>query len=344
MMSHPVGRQRLADVFEKLPLPTSNRDQPCFSSFLLEAGPHRLGKDTDGRPVLLVATASGGARSRPAPIELEHVRVQHDVRCLLWHSPAWSEEATFTLIHCQAGDRTLRDYFLGVVEGVLPLLGSSPSEGRVHEVIDALAELFRSLMMPARKSVQGLWAELFLIAEAADACALVAAWHVIPGEVYDFSASSQRLEVKSASGEERNHYFTLEQLHPPAGTRVLVASLFVKRAGGGQSLAELLDRVRPRVTGDPNLFLQVDRVVAASLGQSWRNALDDRFDCERAQESLHFYDAQSIPRIGQNLPPGVSDVRFKSDLTKATPLGIVALREAGGLFQAVLPLRVVRRV
>jgi hypothetical protein len=167
---------------------------------------------------------------------------------------------------------------------------------------------------------------------------------VIPGEVYDFSASSQRLEVKSASGEERNHYFTLEQLHPPAGTRVLVASLFVKRAGGGQSLAELLDRVRPRVTGDPNLFLQVDRVVAASLGQSWRNALDDRFDCERAQESLQFYDAQSIPRIGQNLPPGVSDVRFKSDLTKATPLGIVALREAGGLFQAVLPLRVVRRV
>jgi hypothetical protein len=72
---------------------------------------------------------------------------------------------------------------------------------------------------------------------------------VTPGEAYDFSASSQRLEVKSAAGEERNHYFTLEQLHPPASTRVLIASLFVQGAGGGQSLAELLDRVRSRVAG-----------------------------------------------------------------------------------------------
>jgi hypothetical protein len=343
-MSDTDDRLRLTAIFETLPFPKSDHRLLAFSSFVLGAGPHRLGKDARGAPALLVATASTGVSSRPAPIELEHVRVQYHVRCLLWHAPTSSEEATFTLVHCRSADRLLREYFLSVLEGVLPRLGASPSEARVREVIDTLTELFRALMMPSRKSVQGLWAELFLMSDVEDTCALAQAWHATPGEPYDFTVSRQRIEVKSAAGPERRHHFTLEQLHPPAGTRALVASVFTERAGGGVSLGELLDKVRSRVAGEPDLLLRIDQVVAASLGQSWQKALDDRFDWERAQDSLVFYTAESIPSISPDLPTGVSDVRFMSDLSNVTPIQLEALREAGGLFQAAASLRGVRRL
>lgn len=276
---------------------------------------------------------------RPAPIELEHLTVQHDVGCLLWHGSKPAEEATFTLIRCRQNDRVLRDYFLGVAEAVLPMLGPHPSQGRVRETVDALAELFRSLMMPARKSVQGLWAELFLIVDATDARALAAAWHGEPEEQYDFSLSQHRIEVKSAAGGERRHYFTLEQLHPPAGTTALIASLFVEGSGGGISIAELMDRARWRVASDPDLQLRIDQLVAASLGQNWRNGLEQRFDWQRAQESLMFFEAHSVPSLTSDVPPGVSDVRFRSELAGVPFVELDRLREAGGLFQAAVPLR-----
>ncbi len=343
-MSDTDDRLRLTAIFETLPFPKSDDRLPAFSTFVLESGPHRIGKDIHGAPALLVATTSTGLRSRPAPIELEHVQVMYQVGCLLWHSPASSEEATFTLVRCRSADRPLREYFLNVVEGILPLLGSSPPEERVREIVDAIAELFRSLMMPPKKSVQGLWAELFLMAEAADSRALAAAWHVAPGEPYDFSASTQRIEVKSAAGQERKHHFTLVQLHPPRGARLVVASVFAEWAGGGVSLGELLNRVRARVGREPDLLLRIEQVVAASLGQSWRKALDHRFDWERAQDSLLFYSAESIPSIDPKVPTGVSDVRFMSDLTNTMPVGLATLREADGLFRAVLPLRGTQRL
>jgi hypothetical protein len=83
-----------------------------------------------------------------------------------------------------------------------------------------------------RKSVQGLWAELFLMARLRDPSALVAAWHSQLGDLYDFSAGSQRIEVKSAIGRIRRHHFTLEQVLPIPRTRVLIASVLVERGRG----------------------------------------------------------------------------------------------------------------
>ena len=68
----------------------------------------------------------------------------------------------------------------------------------------------------------------------------------------------------------------------------------------------------------------------------------ERFDWERAQESLAFFDIAIVPSIESNaVPPGVSDVRFRSDLTRAQPVPERVMRGEGGLFQAVLPLRAV---
>jgi hypothetical protein len=330
---------RLADLFENLPVPSSNPKIESFSSLVIMPGPHRLGKDARGAPALLVVAGGSPLGSRTAPVELENVRVMYDLPCLLWHSANEHEEARFSVVQCLSNDRILHAYFLSVIEGILPLLGSAPNGYTVHEMVDSLAELFRTLTLPPRGSVQGLWAELFMLTESSDPTHLCEAWHATPDDLFDFSASSQRIEVKSSGDRGRKHHFTSEQVHPPLGTRVLVASLFVERAGAGTSLAELIELLRTQVSKRPGLLMKIEQLVASSLGITWRNTLDQRFDRELAQDSLLFFDSQSIPAIGPEFPPGVSDVRFVSDLGTARPISIRTLLDSWGIYRSASPLR-----
>jgi hypothetical protein len=327
----------LAETFELLPRPTSSVRLPAFTTAVIPGGPHRLGKDAQGAAALLLVTGDAGPSARSVPLELEHLLIQHVVPCLIWKEDGKTEESTFTLIRCRESDRVLTGYFLGVVDSLVPLLGSDPSPARVREVVSHLVELFRALQTPSRKTVQGLWAELFVIAQASSPMELVRAWHRAPEESVDFSASAQRLEVKSAVGPERRHYFSLEQLAPPVGTRVLVASLLVHRAGGGVSVSELSSEVRTRLKGDLDLMLKVDQVVADSLGQEWRLGLEESFDVDRAAESIAFYRGGAIPSVESRLPAEVSDVRFRADLSRLAPANLGDLQRDGGIFRAVVP-------
>lgn len=326
----------LSQLFTALPTATADATLPSFSTAVIGSGPHRLGKDPSGAPALLVSLPSGGPTL--PPVELEHLAVQHGVRCRLFRAGQEPEAATVTLVRCREPERMVRDYFLSVIEGVLPMIGEEPSDARVREVIGGLIELFRALELPPRKSVQGLWGELYVLAQAGDIITMLAAWHAAPEEPYDFTGSGQRIEVKSASGE-RAHHFSLAQLHPPAGATAIVASLIVDRAGGGVSLGELLDRARVRVSANADLVAALDRIAAASLGQSWRRALAERFDWERAQESLLFFDAGAVPSIHpSHVPDSVSEVRFRARLVGVPSLTEATMRERGGLYQAVLPV------
>jgi hypothetical protein len=216
------------------------------------------------------------------------------------------------------------------------LLGSEPSQRDITRAINKFVNLFRAMAEPARKSTQGFWAELFLIAQAVDPVTLLRAWHATPYDIYDFNAGKQRIEVKSTCSQVRQHRFSLEQLRPPEGTRVLVASLFVERAGGGVSLSNLLTDIRERIEGSTEHLIHLDQVVASTLGDNWRQGLTTRFDRELAQESLQFYDAAVIPRIDTELPPGISDVRFTSNLTGIDSVSRKQMKTSGDLFQAAL--------
>jgi hypothetical protein len=121
----------------------------------------------------------------------------------------------------------------------------------------------------------------------------------------------------------------------PDGARLVVASVFVERAGGGLSLGDLIQRVRDRVAEDHGLVAHIDRTVAESLGDSWSRALSDKFDLEVARESLAFFDSATVPKIEGDLPDGVSEVKFRSDLSGQTPTDAATLRAGGALFGAL---------
>lgn len=324
-------------LFDSLepPEPTSG-DSVRFSAVPIPGcEEHRLGKDSRGHPMLLLSVAVTRGTSKLSPIVLKHLTVQHGVDCRILRPDGTIEEGRFTAIHCNGKDRVLVSYFLRVVSSLLTSVLISPSSEEVSEAIDRLVELFRAMTELPRKSVQGLWAELYCMVASKEPGILVRAWHAAPTDRYDFCDGNQRVEVKSASGGIRQHHFGLEQLHPPEDTTVLVASLFVERAGGGTCVADLTDQLRTRIS-EPALVLHLDRVIALTLGENWRSAIDDRFDQQLAAHSLAFYDAFAIPSLEAKLPLGVSDVRFKSDLTACTVIDPVLYRSQGGLFKALL--------
>jgi hypothetical protein len=83
-------------------------------------------------------------------------------------------------------------------------------------------------------------------------------------------------------------------------------------------------------------MLRVEKVIGLTLGESWRRATDKHFDYRLAEESLSFYEPEQIPRISPDIPPGVSEVRFRSDLTGQQPADSSCLRTTHGLIASAL--------
>ena len=327
----------LKDLFDALTLPPiSHSGLAQFSAHPVPGYEgHRIGKDFEGGPCLLLRVAHDGRAAVPAPMMLSNLAVQHDVQCRLSRAHEPVEEAAFTLVRCLARDEPLVTRFLDVIETLVRAVGKKPTVEQVQRAVDQLAELFRSLDRPARKPTQGLWAELFLMSRAQDPFRMATAWHTAPEEGFDFSEGSDRIEVKSVSGGLRQHYFSLAQVHPPATVRVLVASIFVEALSGGTSVKGLLGSLRRVLAARPEAALRVESIAGQCLGKSWPLAIEESFDIERAEESLRFFEPRAIPAVPKDLPREVSDVRFRSDLEAAPGFGVSEARGKNGLFSAL---------
>jgi len=237
----------------------------------------------------------------------------------------------FTVISCIDADRPIETYFLRVLQVLLPIIGDNPSPETINTAVDKLVELFQALRNPPKKTAQGLWAELLIIAESSDAGALIAAWHSVPEDLYDFNSGMYRVEVKSVSGQLRRHHFSLAQLLPPNGTELVVASAIVNRAGAGETIADVVDEISSKLTSTPERILRLHQIVSLTLGNSWRQSTLEAFDRQAACQCLSFFDLSQIPMVSPELPQGVSNVHFMADLVGKNALSNEELKRYGGL-------------
>ena len=327
----------LVELFARLEAPArSASDTNRYTATpIASSGTYRLGKDSSGAPALLIQLPSDRG-TNVSPIRLQHLYVAHDVDCVI-HRDRSTESGKFSVISCVEADRATETYFLRVLEALLPTLGERPDARSINQAVDRLVELFQALRNPPTKTAQGLWAELFLVAESQDPGKLVDAWHTVPDDLYDFNEGNHRIEVKSTRGETRRHHFSLTQLQPPAGTSLVIVSVIVNRAGGGITINELVDELRYQLSGSPHRLLRLYRVVTLTLGDRWRESTLEMFDRPAARHSLAFFRPSDVPMVSPDLPPGVSNVRFSSDLTGKAPYSNQEVSALGGLIASAAP-------
>ena len=327
----------LVKLFSSIQLNQSINDTDRFAASPIPGyEPHRLGKDAQGKPLLMISTLNVRNQNQPQPIVLEHLKVQYNLSCRVSRPDDTFETGRFTVVRCTGEETALQHYFLKVASTILVSIGDQPTQSDVAHAMNQLIELFRAMTKVPRKSVQGLWAELFLISQTGQPATLIEAWHTVVEDRYDFAMDDQRIEVKSFSGNVRLHHFSLEQLHPPEGVKALVASVSVESSQAGISIVDLRERIQIRLGSNLNPLLHVDKIIALTLGDAWQQASDARFDERLAEESLAFYETSGIPSVNPNLPSGVSGVHFRSDLTECPTIEISNYPEDHRLFKAVL--------
>lgn len=333
------GKDDLLSVFCRLPTPETASNEEAFSAQAIEmSSPHRIGKDVESRPAILISTSDPAGSNVLYPVALEHISVRYNVLCQVTDADQPPRRGRFIVIRCESHEGDLIEYFLRTMDVHIHSIGSAPSCDQVASMVEKLIELFRALSRPSKHSIQGLWAELLIIAESSDPELLLRSWHGEPGERYDFTAGGQCVEVKSTSSQTRVHYFSLEQLNPATGTTVLVLSLFVQRSADGLTVVDVIDSIRSQIGDNLSLLAHLHRNVTITLGSDWRQAASLRFDHQLAKESIRIYDADKIPSVNWPTLLEVTEVKFKSNLSRISSRNVSSLATEGGLFTAIARL------
>lgn len=305
---------KLTKLFNIIEQPSENDTFQFSAVSIPEYSNHRIAKDKNDNPTLLLSISNKEARTLTSNLKLQNVSVLFDIKCKIQQNGNLLER-TFTAVCFIGKDISLKKYFLKLCSTLVEDLGNTPTRDEVRKEITRFIELFRLATEPQTKTIQGLWAELFLISESKDPTHLVRCWHSIPEEKFDFNNGEERIEVKSSSNALRIHNFSLDQLHSPTDTRTIIASVFVRQASTGKSIAALSSEISERLA-DIELTEKLQLQIALTLGKSISDSMKLEFDFEFAKDSLRFYRAEDIPKISfDNVPALVSDVRFKSNLT-----------------------------
>lgn len=322
----------LQSEFDRLRPPQTGDARPVFSGVLIEGLPHRVAVDPRGYPCVLLrmddTTVPVGLRQK-----LQYISVTPSVMCRILHPDGDRNDERVTLIQCESSDPALQRFFLKVMDTLLLEVGSAPTLLQLTGAISRLVELFTLATQAPKKTVTGLWSELFLISQSRKPIMMLEAWHRENEEVFDFASADQLLEVKATSSNRRIHQFSSDQLDDADGRPILIASLTVRQSGAGVSIATLLGSIREQAGGRLDLVNKLDRIVASCLGTALADALEVTFDSVHAFDGLMYFRAADVPRLKPPFPPGVSSVHFTSDLS-ASP-NFLPPNSAGGLMSAI---------
>ena len=298
---------------------------------------YRVGRDSHGNPAILIETTDTAGTESLMDFLGRHLRIGHGVGCAISEEGVEVSRGQFSVVTCVDADDLLRSRFFDAAETLLRSLGETPTVQELRRVIAELIELFKLASQPPTGTIQGLWAELWVIAEASEPEILLHAWHAEPTDVYDFNNGPERVEIKSTSRRTRKHHFSHRQLHSPIGSQAAIASIFVEASGGGTTISALVDRIRQRVA-NLQALRRLDYVVVSTLGTDWRTGVEAAFDSELAAESLRYYMVESVPSLPSDVPIGVSDIRYISDLSSAQSLSDDEMRERGELFAGFISM------
>lgn len=303
----------IKEQFKKLELHATGEES--YKVISIPDFQHKLGKSDEGFPKFFICVNESTSQVRN--IIREILTVEYNQKCRV-ESEDGLIENTYAIITLRSPEWILQSSFIDIVLLMLNKMQTLPSRKELAVEVENLITIFSAMQNPPLKRMQGLWGELLVIERSKYPEQLVNAWHNSPNAKFDFTLGRDKLEVKTTSSENRIHKFSLDQLNPSPNSRLLIASITVRESGqgnGGKSVRDLFDSIYSKVTGS-NERLHLFEVMAETIGRDISKLDTVFFDYIDAVDSLNYFRAQDIPHIDKkNVPAGVTEVKFSSDLT-----------------------------
>ncbi len=324
----------LIELYDTLSLPEN--DNKVFNAIPIPEFPNfRIAIDFEGNAVLLLSVSKRIKDLSLKNFRLKYLQLEQNLECRIYENDSFILQ-TFTVVTFRCSDRNLQEYFLRISETLVSTIGQKPTQQQVIDSLKKFVEVFKTLTDSPTNTINGLWAELFLIENSSNPKSLINYWHNLPEEKFDFNAGLERIEVKSSSNFERKHIFSAEQLNPPSDTQVLIASIFLKQHNSGMNIQQLLESISKKVNYDFETADKLNSIVFRTLGSSLEHSIGIKFDYTIAIQSLQFYRHQDIDKIEEiHIGNNVSEVKYKSDLTKISPVELGKLKDKQILFNAL---------
>ena len=224
-------------------------------------------------------------------------------------------ENYYTIVALQTENVDYINYFIDVVEIVLSKLGNYPTQKQLHDEIQKLVDLFRCFNLPPQKTIQGLWAELFVISIASNPEYLLKAWHSSLNDVYDFNDGIDKIEVKSTSKSHRIH---------------------VIQSGIGKNIFDLKEDIETQICS-LELRYKLNEIIFRTLGSEFEKVYDVYFDYQQAVDSYKLIPAIYIPSLNsESIPNEITNIHFDCDLSQIdVPDNIAAIYPHSKLFSSL---------
>ncbi|MFT6948579.1 MAG: hypothetical protein ACJARP_003013 [Vicingaceae bacterium] len=324
----------LIDLYDSLITPEN--DSRLFNAIPIPEYPNfRIAIEFEGNAVLLLSVSKRVKDLILKNFRLKYLQLEQNLECKIYENDEIKLQ-TFTAITFRCNDRNLKEYFLRISETLVKTIGQKPTQQQIIDALKKFVEVFKTLTDSPTNTINGLWAELFLIECSSNPRVLLNYWHNLPEEKFDYNAGIERIEVKSNSNFERKHIFSAEQLNPPNDTQVLIASIFLKKHSSGINILNLIESISKKVNDNFDETEKLNSIVFSTLGSSLEHSIGVKFDYEIAKHSLQFYGHLDIEKIEKiNIPKNVSAVKFKSDLTNINPIDLKKLQSKQILFNAL---------
>lgn len=312
----------LKEVYERLPLPSSQNPNSFSAEAIKGYENHRIAKDISNNPSLLILISEQNHDFLVKNQNLFNIQVTHNLTCEIASKNEISFN-NFSVVSYIGQDDDVKDLFLNTCQILIKTLGKSPSNKEIKNTVLKFIELFRALKETPRNTIQGLWCELFLIEQSSFPEKLIAGWHSTPEEKFDFSFGKLHIEVKSSLKESRLHHFSARQLNPVNDAEIIIASILLSTNVSGLSINDLLIRINKNLRNHYKLKEKLYLLVYSTLGKDFVRVNHIKFDLEFAKNSLLFFQSDNIPKIQDvNIPKEVSNVKFTSDLVNTNPISL----------------------
>jgi hypothetical protein len=269
---------------------------------------HLLGVNGENKvAILFSATKPKGKKEN-----IKYLNLDHDVPCNIYINNKKRKE-NLSILKCDSESENLKEIFLRSIDNFAYSASNDISQKEIYEMTKNLIELFEKITQNRNNDLIGFWGELFIINYLKSKEKLLEAWHPDKKDTFDFLINNYALEIKTSSSNNRIHNFSYEQLNSK-NTSIIIGSVMIRKSRSGMSLLDLKNNILKKINQE-QLKIKLQEMYDIMTGTKTKYELEDvKYTYEYAKDHTKFFNSKMVPRIKENLMPGIKHVKFQSNL------------------------------